>query len=199
MSSIGLTRLALLATLAMSGCGSSPEPIFFTMSPTRGETRTSWARVVEIRKPALAGYLDRSEIVRRVVAFRLRVASGESWSEPLAEMVGRVLGDDLATRLPGSTVFGEAGPISLDPDAVVSLDVQRFDVDEGGSVTLVAQFTIERPPSHSAIRGRRTELQAKLAGADTAALVGAMSNLMGRLADVIAKDLEADGAAVPKP
>ncbi len=179
------------------GCGSSPEPVYFTMAAVRGAARPTWAHSLEIRRPALAGYLDRAEIVRRVVAYRLRVTPDESWSEPLAEMVERVLTEDLSTRLPATTVFAEQGPISVDPEAILSLDVQRLDLDNDSTATLIAQFTISRPPSHNAIISRRIELHTTTRGSDTSAVVGAMSTLTANLADAIATELQ--GSDLPQP
>lgn len=179
-----------------AGCGSSPEPVYFTMGAVRGAARPTWAHSLEIRRPALAGYLDRAEIVRRVVAYRLKVTPDESWSEPLAEMLERVLTEDLSTRLPATTVFAEQGPISVDPEAILSLDVQRLEMDNDSTVTLVAEFTISKPPSHNAIVSRRLELHANTKGNDTSAIVGAMSTLTANLADAIATELQ--GSDLPQ-
>jgi uncharacterized lipoprotein YmbA len=181
--------LMTLATLAALGCGSSPNTIYYAMASTRGAPQAGWPHLIQLRRPALAGYLDRDEIVSRVVAYRLQVASGESWSEPLGDMIGRLVGEDLSERLPGSIVFTEASPISADPDAVVSLDIQRFDVGADGAVVLLAEFTLERPPSHTAFRSRRVELRMRPSDSGTAALVGTMSALLGQLADEVAAEL----------
>lgn len=177
------------AALDVTACGSSPEPVYYTMAPKEGAPRAGWAHLIELRKPALAGYLDRAEIVSRVVAYRLRIASGDSWSEPLGDMIGRLLSDDLAARLPGSLVFTELSPIAADPDAIVSLDVERFDLGEEGFVVLVAEVTVERPTSHAPVASRRLVLKMAPAGPDTASLVAAMSSLVGRLSDVVASYL----------
>jgi uncharacterized lipoprotein YmbA len=183
---MNLRRTYLLGVgvlFASLGCGSSPDPIYYAMAPTRGVVEAGWAHVIELRRPALAGYLDREEIVSRVVDYRLRVAGGASWSEPLGDMIGRLIEEDLAERLPGSVVFTETSPISTDPDAVVSVDIQRFDRGDDGQVVLLAEVTVERPPSRMPIRTRRLKLQVRPRGPETAALVGAMSALLGQLAD----------------
>jgi len=180
---LGVGALGLSAA-----CGSSPDPIYYAMAPSHatGAGQPGWAHLVELRRPALAGYLDRAEIVSRVVDYRLRVASGESWSEPLGDMIGRLLGENLANRLPGTIVFSESSPISASPDAVVSVDIQRFDLGDDGAVTLLAEVTVEKPPSHAPLGSRRVELRARPAASGTVGLVGAMSSLLGQLADVIA-------------
>lgn len=199
------TQRALFFILTMgcfglsAACGSSPEPIYYAMAPSHrtGASQPAWARRIELRRPALAGYLDRVEIVSRVVDYRLHVASGESWSEPLGNMIGRVLGEDLADWLPGTIVFTESSPISASPDAVVSVDIQRFDMGEDGVVTLLAELTVERPPSNAALGSRRVELRGRPSTSGTAGLVGAMSSLLGNLADELAVYLRAPATPLP--
>jgi uncharacterized lipoprotein YmbA len=149
-------------------------------------SQVGWAHLVEVRRPALAGYLDRVEIVSGVVGYRLRLASGDSWGEPLSDMVARLLSEDLADRLRGSIVFTETSPISAVPDAVVSVDIQRFDAGEDGTVTLLAEISVESSPNHASIGSRRVELRLRPSGYGTAGLVSAMSNLLGQLADNVA-------------
>jgi uncharacterized lipoprotein YmbA len=159
------------------------------MAAARGEPQAGWAHLIQLRRPALAGYLDRAEIVSSVVAYRLHVASGDSWSEPLGDMIGRLLGEDLSERLPGSIIFTETSPISADPDAVVSLDVQRFDMGADDAVVFLAEFTVEKRPSHTALCSRRVELKMRPSDSGTAALVATMSALIGQLADEVALQL----------
>jgi uncharacterized lipoprotein YmbA len=191
MSAIGKLAFALATTLGVAACGISPEPVYYAMTPVRGHPDPGWARTVQLRRPALAGYLDRGEIVSRVVDTRLLVSKGESWSEPLGDMIGRLLGEDLATRLPGSIVYTEASPISATPDAIVAIDVPRFDVGEDGQLVLVAEVTVERLPDRTAVASRRLELRDAPRSFGTAGLVRSMSVLLGRLADDVAVDLRA--------
>ena len=81
-------------------------------------------------------------------ANRLQLNSAERWGEPVGDMIGRVLALDLAQRLPGSSVFTEAGTISVDPSATVELDIQRFDLDTSGMVVLLSQVAVEKGRSH---------------------------------------------------
>ncbi len=195
---MSLRRVSLVSVgLAVGAlaCGSSPDPIYYAMAPVRGARQAGWAHMIELRRPALAGYLDRGEIVRRVVDYRLRVSSGESWSEPLGDMIARLVEEDLAERLPGSIVFAEGSPISSDPDAVVSVDISRFDVGDDGQLTLLAEIAVERPPNHTSVGSRRVELQMRPAGRGTEALVGAMSDLLGKLADDISEYLRSASRA----
>lgn len=186
------TRLVLLSAISLSsialGCGSSAEPTYFALSaanqPRLTSAQATWAHVIKLRRPAIAGYLDRAEIVSGVADHRLRVASGESWGEPLGDMIGRVLAEDLSARL-GSVVFTEASPISANPDAVVSVDIQRFDADDTHTVTLLGQIAVERTSDHASLATRNVALRLP-APPGTASLVAAMSQLVSQLADQVA-------------
>ena len=137
----GPGRRAVLLALLASAC-TSAEPTYYTLAPTPPATPAALPpkapRTVELRRPGLAGYLDRPEIVRAGGDYQLRVAGGERWGEPLGDLIGRVAAENLTTRLPGLSVFTQAGGITSEADAVIEIDVQRFDAETGGPVTSFA-------------------------------------------------------------
>ncbi len=114
-------------------------------------------------------------------------------------MIGRVLAEDLTQRLPGTTVFTEAGTISADASATVELDVQRFDLDESGQVVLLAQVAVRWGFGHDAAGARSLRLTARPVGNGTPELVMAMSRLVGQLADAVAGMVRTTplGSAIP--
>ncbi len=184
-------RLLLLGGLALSACA-SPEPAYFTMAAVPGTPRPGGPRLIELRRPGLAGYLDRPEIVRSGGDYRLRVAGAERWGEPFGDLVGRLLAENLSQRMPGSSVFTAAGSISAQPDASVELDLQRFDADATGTVTLLAQAAVSRARRSNAA-ARVIRLTRQPTGPGTAELVAAMSGALGALADTVADMLRAGG------
>jgi uncharacterized lipoprotein YmbA len=183
-----MRRRTLLLTpvaLAVARCA-SPDPAIYTLRAVPGVTNRGGPSAVKLARPGLAGYLDRPEIVRDSAANRLALRSGERWGEPLGDMIGRVLAEDLAQRLTGSSVFTEAGSISVDPAATIELDIQRFDLDASGIVVLQAQVAVEPGRSHDPVGTRSIRLTLPPASDSTSDLVGAMSALLGQLADQIA-------------
>ncbi len=180
-------RVLLLAPLAaaLARCA-SPDPAIYTLRAVPGAAQGGGPVAVKIARPGLAGYLDRSEIVRDSSVSRLTLNGGERWGEPLGDMVGRVLALDLAQRLPGSSVFTEAGTISVDPSATVELDIQRFDLDQGGSVILLVQVAVEQGLSHDPASTRSLRLEVSPASKATPDVVAAMSQALGQLADAVA-------------
>jgi uncharacterized lipoprotein YmbA len=178
-----LVALLLASTVA---CGSSPEPTLYALTATRGAVRTAPPKVIKVRSPSLAGYLDRSEIVRHVEGHRIALARNDDWGEPLGEMIGRVLALDLGERLPGSTVFADGGPVDATPDAVVSLDVLRFDAGADGEVVLVTDVSVQPGAERSRTAVRELRLHQRPAGSSPAEIVSTMSDLVAQLSDVIA-------------
>lgn len=173
--------------LLLAGC-SSPEPDYHRLTAVPGAPRRAAARVVELRRVELPGYLDRSEIVRAGPGTRLEVLRGIRWGEPLGGMVTRVLAEDLAQRLPGSTVLTDAGAIRLGADAAVEADVQRFEADPSGAVELWAQVAFRFGPGRPGF-ARSFRLAVPVEGEGAPAVAAAMSVAVGRLADAIAAAL----------
>lgn len=178
--------------LAAAGC-SSPEPAFYTLAATPGTARPGAPHLVELRRPSIAGYLDRSEIVRGDTgAYRLDLRAGERWGEPFGAMLGRVLAEDLSQRLPGTTVFTAQGSLSPDPQAQIEIDVPRFDLGTNGRVVLRAQVAVSRAHNgRAAPRTRTVQVEVTPAATGTPALIAAMSQALGQLADAIAAMLRA--------
>jgi uncharacterized lipoprotein YmbA len=110
------------------------------------------------------------------------VLSNEWWGEPLDAMLARVLVEELGQRLPGSTVYSEAGAITAAPDATVEVNIQRFDLDRRGELLLMAQVAVEARGSST----RGVRFVQRPANATTGALVAAMSVAVAQLADTIA-------------
>ena len=108
------SRRLLIAGLAftavMSGCTSPPSRRFL-LAPRGAATAPSYTGRVAIAGVGVAKYLDQPEIVRHGSGYELAVAEFEVWGEGMADMVGRVLAEDLTARLPGGTVFvGDGDP-----------------------------------------------------------------------------------------
>ncbi len=168
--------------MLLSAC-SSPEPAYFTLAAVPGTAQPGAPALVELRRPGIAGYLDRPEIVRGG-GYQLKVAANERWGEPFGDLFGRVLAEDLNRRLPGTTVFTAAGSISATADATVEVDVQRFDTDGTGVVVLAAQVAVSQTRRGPAVT-RAIRLQ-RPAGTTTVELVTAMSALVGDMAETVA-------------
>jgi uncharacterized lipoprotein YmbA len=183
-------RSALLLLAALPAACSSPNPILYVMAPVPGPVRTGAPRNIALRSVSLARYLERSQIVRSSEGYRLDVLSNEWWGEPLDALIDRILVQELTQRLSGSTVYADTSAISTAPDATVEVNIQRFDLDHTGAVLLLAQIAV----GGQVTRSRGVTVTVTPNGTATSALVAAMSNALGQLADAIAALLAPEGA-----
>jgi uncharacterized lipoprotein YmbA len=132
-----------IVLVSLAGC-SSPDPTYYTLQPVPGTAISGAPATVEVRRPGLAGYLDRSDIVLKSESYTLSLNAQKQWAEPLGDMIGRVLTQDLSQRLPGKSVFTQSGAITADADMRVEVDIQAFDADGSGDAILTAQVAVER-------------------------------------------------------
>jgi uncharacterized lipoprotein YmbA len=183
-------RTALLLLAALPAACSSPNPVLYVLAPVPGPIHTGAPRNIALRSISLARYLERSQIVRSSEGYRLDVLSNEWWGEPLDALIDRILVQELTQRLPGSTVFADTSAISTSPDATLEVNIQRFDLDRTGALLLLAQIAVRGQITGS----RGVSVTVPAAGTTTTALVAAMSNAIGQLADAIAALLEPKAA-----
>jgi uncharacterized protein len=181
------SRVPILgAILAVAACGSSPPSAFYALSAEEGQALATSAHTVRVRRPTIAGYLDRPEIVKKLADHRLAIADGDRWGAPLDEMLERILAQDLERRLSGSAVVTDDGATAMDADVVVAVDVRRFDLDGTGRVVLEAEVSTERGEGRPPVETHPVLLAEPPTGGSVSALVSTMSLLLGRLADQIA-------------
>ena len=177
--------LGPLGLLVVGGCGSSPDPVLYTLAAQPGSPQGGGPRAVMLRDVGLARYLDRPQIVRASDGYLLDVSRGDWWGEPLGRMIGRVLVEELAQRLPGSSVFAESGAITTDADATVEVNMQSFAADASGQVILTAQAAILRP-GHAPSSMLTRRIAVTPTGTDARAQVAAMSTALAEFADALA-------------
>ena len=174
--------------LLAGACSSSPEPALYTVQMKPGPVLQGGPKVVQLRDISLANYLDRKEIVGSSGDYKLAVKSNDWWGEGLAQMLSRVIVTGLSQRLPASQVTAEGSAISVDPNAVLGVNIQRLDLDSSGTLQLLAQAGVEfnRPRRNAA---RSFQIARTPASATTAGEVAAISDAVGELTDGLAQML----------
>ena len=63
-----------------------PDPTYYTLDVVPGTPLPGAPLSVEVRRPGLAGYLDRSDVVLKSADYTLAVNSQIRWAEPLGDM-----------------------------------------------------------------------------------------------------------------
>jgi uncharacterized protein len=186
MTHLTFWRALMAATLLamVAGCA-SPSTQLYTIAVQPGPTVAGSPKTIGLHDISLAGYLDRAPIVRSADGYSLQVMPNDTWGEPLAEMIGRVLAVELAERLPGSNVYGERGAISTNADATIAINIQRMDVGAGGELVLLAQVTVEFRRGQ-ATQAKTFHITKPVASTTTRDEVAAISAAVGELADGVA-------------
>jgi len=186
-----MRRVAQLVTLfTLMGCGSSPPVQFYTLDAVRPAAAPVRAPVdpLQVLAVHIPATLDRQEIVRESTASRLAISDQHRWGAPLADMIRRVLTQDLASRLPAGTVVFPDEPA---PDSLRELvvDVLRFDRDPAGVVTFDGSWSVVPSGSASPILSRHVLLTDGGGTQTYDGQVQSMNRILAQLADRVAAGL----------
>ena len=93
---------------------------------------------------------------------------------------GRQPHGHLRARLRGTDVFVEGGPASPQIDAIVAVDIERFDAGADGEVVLEAEASLRPVASGSGTAmSRGFKLHARPVSSDTPGLAATMGKLLG--------------------
>jgi hypothetical protein len=188
--------VALIATLLLAGCGSSPPTHFFTLAPvaSTGRVGTTPPSPVQVDAVHLPAVLDRTQMVRKTGSDTLTIDDRDQWGAPLGELARNVLARDLAARMPqGSVILPNAPAPSSATQLVVN--IVRFGEDADGKVRLEGSWALLQGNTNAPLMSREVAFEDQVAPGDSGAQAAAMSKLLGRVADDIAQQV----VALPEP
>jgi uncharacterized lipoprotein YmbA len=191
----------LALALIVAGCASSAPLRYYMLSdvpPTTGPAAgpSDAIRVGRVRIP---GELDRSEVVQRIDANRLKIAEQDRWAAPLDEMIRRVLAADLQLRASASSnapaaaaraapAASSAATSSATPAApstsaatsTLSVDIDEFIGDATCAVTLRASWELKPAGANAAPAGGGIESIQIAAPSSATCAVGALPAAMSQ-------------------
>jgi uncharacterized lipoprotein YmbA len=176
--------VALCATLVAASCA-SPDPKLYTIAPVPGAELSGAPKVVAVHGVGVPQYLQRNPIVQSSGDYRVTLRADAWWGEPIDAMLGRVLTEDLAQRLPKSTIYNSSGVVTGSPDATVELEVRRLDLDRNGNLILVALGSVTFKKQDSADT-RSFRLSQPLPSSGVEGQVAATSTAIAQVADRLA-------------
>lgn len=192
-----MNRLAAtLVALTLCGCSVlGPRPdrtrnFLLTEQVQSGAPRTN-APVLAVGPISLPAYLDRSEMVVRVVPNKIRLSTLDRWAEPLQENFARVFVANLATAT------GSDNPLEFPwhgrpaVDYRVTVAVEQFEQRSDGVAVLLARWQLREGVDGATVRSSRSRYEARIDGASTSDAVDALSRTVALLAEEIA-------AAIPR-
>ena len=111
MTRLSPASLILAAlTLAVAGCSSTPATRFYSLAsiaPAAPESPRPAGQglAVAVGTVTLPAYLDRPQVVTRPGVYAVHLAEFDRWSEPLQDMVPRVIAENLSVLLGSDQVY----------------------------------------------------------------------------------------------
>jgi uncharacterized protein len=181
-------RFVIAGAALLAACRAAP-PRLYTLVARPGVVIDRKLPLVAVRSVQIAKYLDRPQIVRHKTDFEFTTSDFDEWAEGLDDMATRVLIEDLALRLPQTPLARTDGVLAPATGTLVAVEIDRFDPDPDGTAVLEVRWLIRRDDKEGDVRSERI---AEPASADDyTALVSAMSDCLGQLADRIATALSA--------
>ncbi len=186
----------LVGAAVLAGCGSSPPTRFYTLDAVKPEgSAPSKADVMQVKVDAvhIPPLLDRRAIVRRQAGNQLDISSQDRWGAAFGEMARGVLTQDLQSRMAPGAIIPPDAPAPRDARGLV-VDILSFVPDGSGQVVLTCDWALlEGAPAHATLL--RTVHLSQPAGDSPSSQAGAMSELLGKLADQIASTLSTQAVA----
>ena len=186
----------VLLAAALAAC-SSPPTQYYRLAMIPGTSNNAPPFTVAVRSVSIPGYLDQTGIAKGGSDYQFGVYSNDLWADQLSRMLQAVMVQDLAQRLPASTIIGSGGSIGVSTDVLVEINVLRFDPDSTGKIALTAQFAIKSGRTRALWRTQTSERIAAPPGVDISNSVATMSMLWAAMADQIANSIVAYRASQP--
>lgn len=202
-----LSAAMAAALLGLAACASSPPTQFYSLQAiapqasapqssapqadsSGGDSGGAHAAPLRIAAVHIPPTLDRREIVRVGAGDRLDISGEHRWGAPFDEMVQQVLTQDLVERLPADQVVLPLGPARAGTRSVV-VDLLQFQANAGGSVVLQGSWSLLAPGQSAPALVRAFRYEDSSGAQNFADQAAAMSRLLGRLADDIAREARA--------
>ncbi|GAB3289363.1 PqiC family protein [Parahaliea aestuarii] len=183
---------ALLLTLLLTACGSTPQSDYYRLSAS-GKGGSGDAPSLGIGPIAIPEYLDRNSMVFARGDNQLHIASYQRWAEPLGKGVSRVLGLNLSGALDTQNI--RPFPWAASDRPAYAVQVWLLELDASAErTTLVAEWRLHDPREQREIV-RRMGRYEDSGSEDGAALAAAYSRLLQRLSDDIAAAVRAEMTA----
>jgi len=182
-------------TLAVAGCGTSPDAKFYVLnaidrddapaSAAAGEHKVS----VKVGPVTIPDTLDQSQIVTRSGANVLIVDEYHCWGGDFQNNFQQILGENISILLPTDHVILDQN-ITFEPvDFQVIVNVRELAGELGGIVTLNADWTVVRQGKEKKVTAKKSLLQEKTDGVEYEHYVAAQSRLLAKLSHEIVNEI----------
>ncbi len=179
---------SLLLALLLAACASAKTDTY-TLSavpPAHMAVGSPIRPSLEVGEVSIPATIDRDEIVLVAPGDRLDVSSNSVWGAPLNQLIRRALSDNLSERLPPGSVLAPGDPAPPRGLRTVTVSIDQFSGDTSGRVILRASSILARSGEVPTGRSHRERIEINAGAGTPRAVVPAMSQALGVLADRIA-------------
>ena len=210
-----MTRLRLpslvLASLALTaaGCSGTAATRFYSLASVAppeaesprpaGPAPAGQSVAVAVGAVTLPAYLDRPQVVTRSGVYGVDLAEFDRWSEPLQDMVPRVIAENLSVLLGSDQVYLAPRRRLPGLNQQVDIAIDRFDLDDRDRVVLAARWDLIERSRDEVVSSRKVTITEAAADRSYDAIVAAMSKALALLSRDIADGLQATAATRAKP
>jgi hypothetical protein len=191
---------SILLSFVLAGCTTQPsqKTAFYRLAiPGEDPTQASGLLHRPITQPligigpvALADYLNRPQIIRRLSPHRLELQDFHHWAGKLQDNITLALEAALQLELGESRVVAYPWHRAVEPAYELLLDVNRLDAYQG-QVLLQVRWTLIDAREGRVLDLQQVSISEPLRGPDTEAMVAAASRALQQLARQLAGRLQA--------
>ncbi|MFC1503475.1 membrane integrity-associated transporter subunit PqiC [Pseudomonadota bacterium] len=184
--------VVLLAILAASCTSSSPPVHYYSLEPAliSPQPDLAGATIVGLGPLRIPDYLKRSQMVTRISVAEVKLDDFARWAEPLDQAIHSVVASNIDKRLADVIVLAYPYIAGLEIDYFVVGRIDRFDLDETGTVVLEIQWGLIDDERNMLVEPRRTRYQVTVGkSGDRDAAVKAMNEALEQLSNDISGKL----------
>lgn len=176
----------LVAILFAAGCASSPAVEFYTLSALSSPSAAGQPVAIAVGPAEFPRALVRSQILTRNSANHVTYDDYNRWAGALETDFLRVTGTNLSRLLGTDRVVVYPTPASFPLDYRVTFDVQRFDSDANGNVTLSTRWSLMDGKSGEVLEFDHFETTRSATADDFESRAAAHSAVLAQLCEEIA-------------
>ncbi len=178
--------IASLVLMLVTGCASTPDANFYTLSAVSPQTARSSQLSVAVGPVVVPAAVDRPEIVVTTGPNQVRLEEFHRWASPVQDEIARAVAENLSGLLGTGHVTLAQRALDADARYQVAIEVQRLESVLGQSATVDAFWTVRRAAEGRSRAGRTIAREAP-AQPTHEALVAAHSRAIERLSRDIAE------------
>lgn len=184
-----LSMAALLLLAFTSGCGSSPNATFYTLTALAPESSStsSASLTISVGPVTLPALDDRPQLVIRTADNKVDLLEFHRWAAPLTSELPRMIAQNLSRLLRPARVFVYDQSPFKKAQYRVLMDIQRFEAVPGAGVTIEALWSIRRNADGSVVKAGHSLVHQPVEKPGYSAVVAAYSRALASICGNIAK------------